>query len=376
MSSYPITPAAELQKHNEAIVLFLENTFSVELNPTLNDDTRNDKQCHKALEEALFIGVQQYHLNSEESWLKDTLTSSDDLRNCSEIANFFMSEQNAEDYSELRGEDILSQMQIVHAHLSNMLSATSSIEAAFSLYRAGFLAVSHDSAEVYIHGFKETKNQFKAIASALHWAPQFTVVSIIKLIVYLLMFFKHILNDAKALALVINASDDDFVVRDYKSNEGGLFMNTGKMSTFMKDLTFVEGQKKDVQLCKTKQWELDGTKYKGVFAGWYFAEKKEMASYGTDGVMIFTSTDNSKHVAHEFAVPYSTTKGANGVNVKILEASDNEVAKSLFGDLRNEHKKVAYVTKGGLDLTSAISSDHAEQAGIILSIFEKDVQIS
>ncbi|WP_417815161.1 hypothetical protein [Thalassospira alkalitolerans] len=359
---------ADCQKFGMGLIDYLENTFEVDLKSILFAENSNIKTIRSNATKTLTEAVRKYHTaRGNSDWLS-TETASNNPGAFEVTSNWFMTEDNALDYADLEGDEIIKQMQYISSNMSKMLESKDYGLASFYMFASGFLATTTGGAIAFIGSVLAGMTEAEAIAAGLSTLKGGAIGTIVILVISMIIFFVF-LRPAKALGFVVNNTDKNLIVDDFKSSSGDLFMNTGKMESFMQDKEDPSRVKSPwIQIHGKMPWLIDGKLRTGVFAGFYFAEKRDWALYGTDGAMIFSSTDGNLKFAHEFAVPYSAS---NGTNIKLLENDYSGNAKKVFSDLRQNQKKRVVVSTDDYELTSSINDTSGQECGIIATIHQK-----
>ncbi|TCW20799.1 hypothetical protein [Vibrio crassostreae] len=345
------------------IIEELQEKFDVDLKTILFDENKSSEEVRIEACQALYDAVYAHHEREGNTDWTEHGEGSNNPGKFEAEPNFFMSAQNAKDYSELRGQDIIDQLKIVNKRLSNMLESPNYGMAAFELWAGGFVGITVLGGLTFAGYAIAGATELAAIAASLKSMKGSAIVTVVVCVIMMVIFFVF-MRPAKALALVVNRTQQNLIVHDYAKDNGGLYMNTGKMSVFMKDHAEIGAVKPDwVQIHGMLNVGLPSFK-SGVFAGWYFAEKRSMEPYGTDGAMIFAAQDNSFKFAHEFAVPLH---GEKGTNIKLLPGDNEQSAKNIFKGLREEQDQQKAFTEGSYTLTSAVSTKSDQEVGIIVT---------
>ncbi len=348
----------------------LEKKFNVNLEEILLSKELSYDQIKERAVEALSVGVRKYHEKHEnKDWLSDGKFSKNPGA-FKVVSPVFMKASQAVGYGSLEGDEVEAQLQRVSSNMSRMLESSDYGVASFYMISAGFLAITGAGAVGFITAVVTGASEAIAIAASLSAMGSTAIVAVVIIVITLIMFFVY-LREAKLLALVINNTSRDLVVKNYREKGGNLYINTGKMSDFMnqeKNIGEVGHDAPQVQIHRKMDWIFDGEVEMGVFGGWYFAEKRDGELLGADGAMIITDDDDDNfRIAQQYAVPWSKH---NGTNIKMLTNDEND-AKKIFKELRNSQKERVVITEGKMNLTSSVNSIHGQDVSLIASITEE-----
>ncbi|MEZ8581359.1 hypothetical protein AB4440_05900 [Vibrio splendidus] len=354
----------------------LEARFDVDLFSIIEDRSKSLEDIYSEVSKALKEAVFKFHEDKgHQDWIRERPVKSIGNPGLFDpVPGFFMSPQVANDLTELRGEDIKNEMRQSQVYMSKMLDADSYQSAASYLFSAGYLAISAEGAQAYIDGIVEGLSILKAVSFSLAVITFAEMLEVLIPFIIIFPFIYPFTRPAHLLGLVINRTEHNFVAKDYKNTAGDLYMNTGKMTSFMKDHEKLGQVKPDfIQIHKMMDWIFDDQVQYGVFGGYYFAEKRSGAWVGSDGAMILSALDNSVKFAHEFAVPYSKS---NGTNVEFMSSDDNRNANSVFKGLRKHQAVTKTLYQSPYVLTSSINSKHHQSVALIASITDENSELN
>ncbi|MBB4806284.1 hypothetical protein HNP38_001556 [Chryseobacterium defluvii] len=186
-----------------------------------------------------------------------------------------------------------------------------------------------------------------------------TIMVTVALVLVGLLYYLLVDNPKKILGLVVNNTDENFVVHNYTRSDGDLCMVHGQMVNFMEDLSDgIEGPK--VQLKERLNFG-EGDEENMVFAGIYFADRN-VGFRGSEGLALFSSKSNDNFkFAHMFAVPYTND---NRTNMRLLNARPGNL-ETLFRELYNPNKQRVDFVENGYRLVSTVN--HA-RGGVVACI--------
>jgi hypothetical protein len=348
----------------ESLITQLEEKFEIDLKSIIFDKNLTIDNIRDKAVILLTEGARKHHKKmGNTDWL------SSDMGDLAPEPNLFMSAENAKDFSELRGDDIRTQLQISSKRLADALESPNYGMASFYIFAGGFLGVTTISAGAFVTAYV-IAGEIAAVQAGLKALKGNAIAAIAILVIMLIIFFIF-LRPSKLLGLMINRTSDNLIVNNYKESDGDLYLNTGKMSAFMVDHAKIGEVKPNyVQIHGMMRVTAD---FSIAFGGWYFAEKRDWALLGADGAMVFTSTNNDKlKFAHQYSVPYSRS---NGTNIKKLTSNDYSMEK-IFTELRDNQSQEKTVTDSGYTLTSAINDTSGQEVSLIASIADDNDPIN
>ena len=153
------------------------------------------------------------------------------------------------------------------------------------------------------------------------------VVSGIAVVVVALITFFFYSNPKKILGLVVNNTDEILEVKDFRKSKGDLHMRHGFMDSFMED--YKDGlTSPKIQIGK-REFISKGYENNMVQIGFYTADKN-IGARGTEGIMMFSSTETPLKFAHMFAVPYMHNNRTNMVRLTSRPKSLNVLFQELY----------------------------------------------
>ncbi|HJR73232.1 MAG TPA: hypothetical protein VJ806_06295 [Luteimonas sp.] len=166
-------------------------------------------------------------------------------------------------------------------------------------------------------------------------------------------------KQARILGVVINDTDTDFVVRDWRKSVDGyhggdLYMAHGATKNFMSDHLTGDLDSPEVQL----KARIPGKtpEERQVAIGIYFADRKS-GFYGAEGLYVFTPLGGGHDsVAVQFAVPFSKANNANIALHRGGSINNKSQLEGMFRALYNEKKVNVDKREGPYRLRSHINS--------------------
>ncbi|HEY6916449.1 MAG TPA: hypothetical protein VI381_02295 [Allosphingosinicella sp.] len=191
------------------------------------------------------------------------------------------------------------------------------------------------------------------------------VVSVVALIITELLIYLLVNNQKVFLGMVFNDTDLNLQVVNWRNGTGGddsgdLYMNTGKMTSFMEthenenlDSPFVQMPARSFIAPNDPD---------NLVMGGIFAAEKNFGFYGTEGVMAFSDLNQATpRYFLLFACPYTMD---NGVNV-LIDGGDPRSPKSVFDNLYDGRGLDTSSTLGSYTFTARCNSKSGgEAAGI------------
>ncbi len=244
----------------------------------------------------------------------------------------------------------------------NAAKAKSAGQAAIEIVGGGVVGVGVPAAVIAIKAYRAGSTILAAARAGITGVGMKTAIGVIVIALIGLLLFLLWENPKKLLGIVINDTDEELNVKDWRNGLSGadnsdLYMEHGKMDSFMVDhengLSSPEVQVR----ARIDFGDQDPENF--AFAGIYFADRN-VGLRGAEGVMVFTSKTSSKRIATMFACPYTKD---NGTNMDII--GSGESAKSVFRSLYDGREKTMSRTKDGLYLQSSVNDT---RGGIVACI--------
>ncbi|HUR83149.1 MAG TPA: hypothetical protein VM733_20500 [Thermoanaerobaculia bacterium] len=352
----------------EEILANLKKDVGVDLLPIFLDTTRDARELRREAATRLFEALVARAQNSNDAaeW-----TGSDEgvLRafaaDVDVEPNMIYTEENLKTLKGMRGQEIYDYLYSLTKRFEAMSKATSPGQLALQIIGAGLLSVSVPMAIGTIQALRVAGTTVAAAlrAGIANIGMKTAVLAIAVALTTLIWWLIHD-NPKKILGLVINETDEHLVVRNWRAGtEGGtgadLYMAHGDMKSFPQD--YEEGVlAKKIQINKRAYFG-PGDKENACYAGIFFAEKKT-GFYGTEGIIVFSSTEGTPRFAQVFACPYTKDNGTAG---RVLNGWPD--VQKLFDDLYDK-RQVNFSTKEhGHEFVSSVNDARGGVAACISS---------
>lgn len=177
------------------------------------------------------------------------------------------------------------------------------------------------------------------------------VVGVAALIITELLLYLVVTNKKQFLGLVMNNTDLNLVVDDWRSgtggaNKGDLFVSTGSVSTFMEQHETEQFDSPLIQIGARQIIAPDDPD--NIILGGFFFGEKNFGLFGTEGTMVFHDRQNPMpRFGLLFACPYSMD---NGVNVTV--DTETRSAKAIFDALYGSRNLYRTVTNEGFTFSA------------------------
>ena len=357
----------------EQIIDRLNTTFGVDLKSIFENDTLSNEQKVRKARVLLLEGI----LNEFDYSVSDVdLTSASDfdedafLTLLSEGAdiepNFSLLEKDAQYLMSLTGDDIKTYLFNLTKRFENMATARTPGQLAIELVAGGLLSVGVPAAINTIKALKAGSTVLNAVRAGIMGIGMKTAIAAVVIALATLLLFLFLDNPKKILGMVINDTDSNLIVKDWKkgvngNKNGDLFMAHGHMADFMEDNE--NGLGSPAIQIRSKINFGAGDKENVVFAGIYFANRN-FGLRGAEGVMIFSSKTSALRFAHMFAVPYVND---NGTNMKLITQDVKDI-ETLYRELYNSKGVCVEVSEGGYRLRSCVNHARGGVVACIASI--------
>ena len=297
---------------------------------------------------------------SELAQVKNLLADDSDIE-----PNISFPKKNAAVVRNYTGSELKTYVYNLTKRFENMQVASTPGQLALEILGGGLLTVGVPMAV-------ETVKAYKAMGAAAKLLPALktgitklgmkTAVAAVVVVLVALLLYLFLENPKKILAFVVNETDHDFIVKNWKKDGGDLHMEHGHMADFMEDNQFGDLSAPKVQIQRMVDFG-DEDPESFVFAGVYFANKN-FGMLGAEGIMRFTSLDGSLCFAHMFAVPYFKD---NGTNIGIQKTTTADLAK-LFRTMYDARVTRKDFVDGGYRLTSTVNDPRGGVVAAIASI--------
>lgn len=168
------------------------------------------------------------------------------------------------------------------------------------------------------------------------------VVGVAALIITEILLYLLVYNKKQFLGLVMNNTDLNLVVDDWRDGTGGadkgdLFVNTGSVSSFMEQHETEQFDSPLIQIGARQIIAPDDPD--NIILGGFFFGEKNTGFHGTDGAMVFHGRQQAQpRFGLLFACPYFRDNGVN-VTVDTYTRSAKDVFEALF-ESRDLYKTV------------------------------------
>lgn len=263
--------------------------------------------------------------------------------------NISYSEKDAIALSNLQGQKLKDYLFTLTKRFENMAKAKTPGQLVAEMAGGALLSVGVPMGIQVVKSLIAREGVKLAMLNGVKAIGMKTVIVTVALVLAGLLYYLLVENPKKILGMVVNNTDDNFVVNNYASKSGDLRMIHGEMVNFMEDSEDgIEGPK--IQL-KQKLNYGEGNEENMVFAGIYFADRN-VGFRGSEGIIVFTSKSNPNFkFAHVFAVPYVNN---NRGNIKIINGNPGNL-DDLFRTLYNQDRQGVDYIDQGYRLTSTVN---------------------
>lgn len=280
--------------------------------------------------------------------------------------NITLTEHNASIIRGYQGADVYNYLFTLTKRFENMSAAKTPGQLAIEIVSGSLVSVGIAMAVGTIKAWRAGAALLAAVRTGITGIGMKTAVAVVVFVLVAFLLFLLLDNPKKILGLIINDTDENFVVTDWRKGvDGGkggeLYMEHGYMESFPEDH---ENENLDSPVVQLRQRFYFGPNdpENTVCAGIYFADRN-FGFRGSEGIMAFSSKTTSTVVAHMFAVPYVND---NGTNMRLLTSRpDPNSLPTLFRDMYNARKVRVDTTTGGYRLTSTVNSARGGVVGLI-----------
>jgi hypothetical protein len=250
--------------------------------------------------------------------------------------------------------------------LQVMAKAKTPGDLALEILSAGLFSVGTSMAGLTIGALRAGQALATALRIGVTSLGIKTAVVVVVIVLAAFLLYMLLDNPKKILALVLNDTDDDLVVRDWRrgvdgKTGGDLFVQHGHMANFPEDRATGDLSSPLVQIRK-RAFFGPGDPDNVVFAGFYFANKN-FGFRGAEGVMLFQPGSSPVKYAHMFAVPYTND---NGTNMRPFSGGADSLP-GLFRDMYNSRRvRVDFVDRG-IRMTATVNHPRGGVVALIAS---------
>ncbi len=251
--------------------------------------------------------------------------------------NFAITEHNFKILRDYTGGQVTDYITRLCKRFEAMSRAKTPGELALEIFGGGLVCVGTAMGKLTFAAWRAGQPLLTAIRAGVTGIGMKTAVAVVIIVLAALLLYLFLENPKKILGLIVNDTDDDLVVKDWRKGvDGGaggdLWMEHGHMANFPEDHASGDLNSPLVQVRK-RVWSGPGDEENAVYAGFYFGDRN-FGLRGVEGVMLFTSTTSNLKYAHMFAVPYVND---NGTNMRCFNGAAPDLP-GLFRDLYNGRK--------------------------------------
>lgn len=359
----------------DEIIANLRNHFGVDIGPVLRDRTRTYAQRRTAATRMLLdVAVNLADESADRAeWASPAGINEDEAveRLLAEAEvdiepNIAYQQTTFRQLRDLQGVDVKDYLYSLTKRFENASKATSAGMMALEITGGAALSVGIPMAIGTIRALRAGQTLLAAVRSGITSIGLKTAVATIVIVLVGFLLWLIFENPKQCLGMVLNDTDYDLVVKDWKAGadntnpNSALYMNHGSMKSFMQD--YLDGDlTKKIQIKKRAFFGPDDPD-NAVYAGIYFGDKNA-GFYGAEGLMVFTGTEGSLQIGHLFAVPYSND---NGTNMAFLTGKPD--MKSTFQSLYDSRQVRAERSGGGYAMTSTMDNARGGTVGCIATI--------
>ena len=278
--------------------------------------------------------------------------------------NIVVSVKEARRLESLQGEPVKTYMYDLTERMEQMAKASTPEDLARQLVSAGLLSVGTSMAVGTIKALRAGQILLTAIRVGIVGIGMNTAVGTIVVLLIGLLLWLLLENPKKMLGLVLNDTDANLVVDNWRSGvDGGtgsnLFVKHGHMQSFMAD--YEGGNLNKVIQINARAYFGPDDPDNAVYGGIYFANKNA-GFRGAEGTMVFTSANLPTRFAHCFAVPYTKDNGTN------MAVNMGGSAESINQQLYDSRKVRVSFTAAGHRMTATVNDPRGGVVGCIAAI--------
>jgi hypothetical protein len=352
----------------EQILDSLERDLDVDLRPIFADNSKSEAQRRLAVSARLMEALIERAENSPDraEWVSEQDEDHKFLRAFSsgEVdiePNLCYDVENVGTLKSFRGDEIKDFLYSLTKRFENMSKVTNPAILAAQIVGGGMISVSIPMAAGTIQALRAGQTLVAAVKAGITNVGMKTAIAAVVIMLAALLIWLFLENPKKFLGMVINQTDSNLVVNDWRKGidgdtGGDLFMRHGSMVSFPEDYESGRLTKK-VQISKMDRI---GPKDDLCYAGIFFANKN-FGGYGVEGVAIYSAQDGSAKFAQLFACPYSED---NGTAVRVLNGATKDVP-ALFREMYPKRKTQDTTSSGGFTLVSTVNDNRGGVVGCI-----------
>ncbi|MBV9788413.1 MAG: hypothetical protein JOZ51_09590 [Chloroflexi bacterium] len=280
--------------------------------------------------------------------------------------NLALTQGDANYVMAMTGREIHTYLYTLTKRMENMANAKTAGQLAVEMVSGGLVGIGIPMAVGAIKGLRAGMTLLNAVRAGITSVGLKTAIGVVVVALVGFLLYLFLDNPKKILGMVINNTDEDFVVNNWRkgidgAKDGNLFMEHGHMANFMQDSE--EGlQSRQIQI-KARAFFAENDPDNVIFGGIYFADRN-FGLRGSEGVMVFTSTTTSLSFAHQFAVPYTND---NGTNIRLINGAVPDI-QALYREMYETRKVQVDATDGDYRLRSGVNDARGGVVGCIASI--------
>lgn len=280
--------------------------------------------------------------------------------------NITFTEHNANIIRNYQGDDVYNFLFTLTKRFENMAAAKTEGQLAIEIVSGSLVSVGIAMTAGTITALRAGATLLAAVRTGITSIGMKTAVAVVVFVLVALLLFLLVDNPKKILGLLINDSDENFVVTDWRKGVNGengsdLYLEHGYIQSFPEDHETENLDSPLVQIRKRFYFG-PGDPDNTVCGGIYFGDRN-VGFRGVEGVMVLSSKTTSTFVAHMFAVPYTND---NGTNMRSFSSKPDPASlPQLFRDMYNSRKVRVDFTTGGYRLTSTVNSARGGVVGLI-----------
>lgn len=286
------------------------------------------------------------------------------------LTNLLFSKEVATNLKYATDDDIKKLLTNIYTLCQNMADDAGNREKIVSdMIKCGIYAFDSHSGTVASGALKIIKFLPDLVNASIISAGVALVV--LAVVVITTIFIELLLANKEGLGLVINDSDRNITVWEWKNGfDGGedqsdLFMKHGKMVEFMqdKDEPFDDTAKK-IQVMKRN--------HLGVFGGLYYMSKRDAALIGVESTMRLTiGEEGSSNVDKIFFLSCCPYSQDNRVNL-LIDTDNSKSPKDVHDSLYDAHKQTVMVENDRIYAIARVNDYSGSPSYTILSITQNE----
>ena len=354
----------------------LNALWGVQLENIINNEALSVEQRRKLLTsrmlEAAYLQIDEtnFHLGIEDE--QNKLENQDLIAKAvtgdAELEpNISFTEKNFKILRTYEGQQVKDFILTFTKRFESMANAKTPGQLAIEISVSSAFAIGTAMAKLAYKAWRAGATLLAAIKSGVTGIGLKTAIAVVIIILAALLLYLFLENPKKILGLIVNDTDDDLVVKDWRSGVSGgknsdLYLEHGEITNFPEDRATGDLDSPLVQIRKRFFFEPDD-KDNVVFAGFYFGSRV-VGLRGVEGIMLFTSATNPLMYAHMFAVPYTND---NGGNMQVISGARPNLP-ALFRTLYNGRRTRVDFTDQGVRMTATVNDPRGGVVAMIATI--------